>query len=129
MAELGQLRLQNDMTKGTDFLILEVLPCTRSSHYACQGCFLCMSHTPFPAAVGAEGRALASRELGWEGGRHPGEGAPWELISLLLPGGGVFPGLWGHSPQSQKRHGYPGMGGALKSHPHLQLFIVCHTCA
>lgn len=89
-----------------------------------------MSHTPSPAAVGRK-EEPQSRGLGREGGPHPGEGASWELSSLLLPGGDVFPGLWGHSAQSQRQRGFPGVAleATAKQPPPVALSVLFLTCA
>lgn len=69
----------------------------------------CVCHTPRFQQLSGGRKNHRAEGSAWEGGLHPGEGAPWEPSSLLLPGGDVFPGLWGHSAQGQRQRGYPGV--------------------
>lgn len=92
MASLVFPEASRQCYRGTGFLTAVLPPCTKWFTLGLSGPFPLYVTHPAPSSCQAEGRAT-------------------EKSSLLPARGDVFPGQWGHNPQSHRENEHPGLGG------------------
>lgn len=109
VAELGPRRLQSSVTEGTGFLTLEVLPCARQLTLRLSGPFPVYVTHPVSSSCQAEGRATEQRARPGREARILGKVPHGSRAASCFQEGMCFQACGGHSAQSQRRRGYPGV--------------------
>lgn len=130
VAELGPVRLQSSVTEGTGFLTLEELPCARQLTLRLSGPFPVYVTHPVSRSCQAEGRATEQRARPGREARILGKVPHRSRAASCFQERMCFQGCGGHSAQSQRQRGYPGVvwEATAKQPTPVALCRISYTC-